>query len=114
MTWSPVQTAASSSKIGDLAPLAQADGTLALTFKYQNEAGSGGVGEGRGIVYSNDDGHTWSAQKDIANGVGSEVMVLLVERENFAEVENVGGERHRAVLYEQDTGNIDFKTKTNF
>jgi len=162
LNWSYVQTAATASQIGNPVPLVMADGTIALTFEYQT-VGSDGVANGNGIVYSHDDGLTWSSPKDVSAGVGSEEAALLEKQgktANLAKIGEVlyssnplattgrtdlmvkrstdngqtwaedgyliqkdssqgrsslvsgkvGAERQGAVLYEQDSGNIDFKT----
>jgi len=74
LTWSPVQWAAtpptSAGNVGNPMPFALNDGTVALAFVYRNKKG-GGAGDGNGIVFSHDDGITWSDMRDISSGFGT-------------------------------------------
>lgn len=72
-TWSPVSFAVSAptdaGNVGNPMPFALSDGRVALTYVYRNSGGAD-VGDGDAIVYSEDDGQTWSKPKDISDGFG--------------------------------------------
>lgn len=73
-TWSPVSSAVpsptSAGNVGNPMPFALSDGRVALTYVFRNSGGNA-VGSGDGIVFSSDDGLTWSKPQDISGGFGS-------------------------------------------
>lgn len=72
-TWSDVTYAVtqptSSGNVGNPMPFALSDGRVALTYVFRNSGGAA-VGSGDGIVFSSDDGATWSEPQDISSGFG--------------------------------------------
>jgi sialidase-1 len=72
-TWSPVSHAVTAptdnGNVGNPMPFALSDGRVALTYVYRNDGGAG-VGSGDAMVFSEDDGMSWSQPRDITEGFG--------------------------------------------
>lgn len=72
-TWSSVVHAVgpptNAGNVGNLMPIALNDGRVALAYLYRNNGGAD-EGDGNGIVFSEDDGATWSEPRDITAGFG--------------------------------------------
>merc|ERR1712196_233403 len=51
-------------------PFAMSDGSVAMAYVDRSNGGAG-IGTGDGIVFSSDDGATWSDPQDISKGFGA-------------------------------------------
>lgn len=103
VTWSPVKFA-TTGKTGNPMPFALADGTVVLTFLNDG-------GHGNGVVFSYDQGQTWSEIKDISYAFGSDAGAspgpgagAVLDSGRLILPSHVGAYKHDHVTYSDDGG----------
>nr|DAA35231.1 TPA_inf: sialidase NEU1.1 [Karenia brevis] len=72
-TWSELTFAAGSDQlfVGNPYPIAMSGGDVALVFVNHTHGHGADLGSGNGVIFSRDDGITWSAPLDISQGFGA-------------------------------------------
>lgn len=124
-TWSDVSFAAGGTDtqhpVGNPYPIALSDGRVALVF-VNHTKGSGGVGPGNGVVFSEDDGITWGKVFQIGDGFapakgsmpGPGAGVELQGSKRLLVVSHFGAYVRDYITYSDDGGHTWETIKTTF